>query len=57
MKKHCDELPETIPTAHVIPSDGCTNGPDKLHFDAEGYRELGRRYADNVARYLGYEPK
>lgn len=40
-----DALPATIPTAHVVKSDGCTNGPDRLHFDAAGYRELGRRYA------------
>ena len=40
-----DALPATIPTAHVVKSDGCTNGPDRLHFDVAGYRELGRRYA------------
>ncbi len=41
-----DLLPRTIPTAHVVSSDGCTNGPDRLHFDAAGYRLLGRRYAE-----------
>ena len=45
MNKQIDQLPNTIPTAHVISSEGCTNGPDKLHFDAAGYRELGKRYA------------
>ncbi len=48
-----DRLPETIPTAHVVSSAGCTNGPDYLHFDAEGYRELGRRYAYVTAPLLG----
>ena len=56
-KKQIDELPKTLHTAQVISSDGCTNGPDKLHFDAAGYRELGCRYGEAVARHLGFEPK
>lgn len=49
-----NSLPETIHTAHVISSEGCTSGPDDLHFDAEGYRELGRRYAYKMLSLLGY---
>lgn len=56
-KKQIDELPKTLHTAQVISSDGCSNGPDRLHFDAAGYRELGCRYGEAVARFLGYEPK
>ena len=56
-KKQIDELPQTLHTSQVISSDGCTNGPDRLHFDAAGYRELGCRYGEAVARFLGYEPK
>ena len=56
-KKQIDELPQTLHTAQVISSDDCTNGPDKLHFDAAGYRELGCRYGEAVARHLGFEPK
>ena len=56
-KKQIDELPKTLHTAQVISSDGCTNGPDKLHFDAAGYRELGCRYGEAVVRHLGFEPK
>jgi len=56
-KKQIDELPQTIHTAQVISSDDCSNGPDRLHFDAAGYRELGCRYGETVARFLGYEPK
>ena len=56
-KKQIDELPQTIHTCQVISSDGCTNGPDRLHFDAAGYRELGCRYGEAVARQLGFEPK
>ena len=47
-------VPDLIPSAHVISSSGCTNAPDLLHFDAAGYRELGRRYADCMLRLLGY---
>ena len=56
-KKQIDELPKTLHTAQVISSDDCSNGPDRLHFDAAGYRELGCRYGEAVARFLGYEPK
>ena len=56
-KKQIDELPQTIHTCQVISSDDCSNGPDRLHFDAAGYRELGCRYAEAVARHLGFEPK
>ena len=42
-KKQIDELPQTIHTCQVISSDDCSNGPDRLHFDAAGYRELGCR--------------
>ena len=49
-----DALPETIHTAHVISSEGCTSGPDDLHFDAGGYRELGRRYAYKMLSLLGH---
>ncbi len=56
-KKQIDELPQTIHTCQVISSDDCSNGPDRLHFDAAGYRELGCRYAEAVARHLGFTPK
>ena len=56
MNKQIQELPKTIHTAQVISSTGCTNGADNLHFDAAGYRELGCRYGETMARLLGYEP-
>lgn len=49
------ELPQTIPNAYVISSQGCTSRSDHLHFDAAGYRELGRRYAEKMLSLLGYE--
>ena len=56
-KRQIDELPQTIHTSQVISSDNCSNGPDRLHFDAAGYRELGCRYGEAVARHLGFQPK
>ena len=41
-------LPDVIPNAYIIPSDGCEGVADRLHFSAEGYRELGRRYAKQM---------
>ena len=55
MNKQIDALPETIHTAHVISAEGCSNGPDKLHFDAAGYRELGRRYGEKMLDLMGYQ--
>lgn len=54
MNKIIDDLPKTIPTAHVISSAGCTCRPDHLHFTAAGYRQLGTRYAEAMLPLLGY---
>ncbi len=55
MNQIIDELPNTIPTAHVVSSQGCTSRPDHLHFTPEGYRELGKRYAEKLLPILGYK--
>jgi len=47
-------LPKTIPNSYVISSAGCTDIPDNLHFTAEGYRILGKRYAAKMLSILGY---
>jgi carbohydrate esterase-like sialic acid-specific acetylesterase len=47
-----DDLPQTIPTAHVISSKGCASRPDHLHFTPAGYRELGKRYGDEMLAYV-----
>jgi alpha-L-fucosidase 2 len=55
-----EELPRTIPTSHVISSKGCAARLDHLHFTPAGYRELGKRYAEEMLSLLGYkvaEPK
>ena len=41
-----NRIQQTIPTAHPVSSLGCQGKSDKLHFTAEGYRTLGRRYAE-----------
>ena len=48
-----DELPRTIPTAHVISSAGCPAAQDSLHFTAQGYRMLGTRYGEQMLELLG----
>lgn len=50
-----DNLPETIPTAHVISSKGCEGRQDHLHFTPAGYREFGKRYGEEMLSLLGYK--
>lgn len=43
------KIPEVIPTGHVVSAkDIPGNGVDPWHFSAEGYRTLGKRYAEAV---------
>lgn len=48
MNSIINSLPNTIPTAHVISSSGCTDQSDNLHFTSDGYRLLGTRYAQKM---------
>jgi hypothetical protein len=50
-------LPQTLPNAYVISSAGCPDGPDNLHFSAEGYRMLGQRYAAKMLSLMGVNNK
>lgn len=52
-----NQLPAIIPTAYVISSKGCADSPDNLHFNAEGYREFGKRYAEKMLALLGVQLK
>jgi hypothetical protein len=57
-KRQVDQVHQTLPqnvrhTAFVS-SDGLKHKGDKVHFDADSYRELGRRYAK---AYLELMPK
>ena len=51
------KLPETLPNSYVISSAGVPCNPDHLHFNSEGNREFGRRYAVKALSVLGYEAK
>jgi len=42
-----NNLPSIVHSAHVISSKDCT-AMDNSHFDSEGYREMGRRYAKKM---------
>jgi len=53
MNKIIATLPQTIKNSYVISSAGCTDAADNLHFDAAGYRELGKRYAEKMLALLG----
>jgi len=55
MNETIADLPKVIPSAHVVSSQGCGGRPDHLHFTPEGYRELGKRYAEAMLPLLGYK--
>lgn len=55
MNRIIDTLPHIISTAHIISSAGCPANTDRLHFTAEGYRILGKRYAEQMLVLLGYK--
>ncbi len=48
-------VPSVIPQAQVISSSGCAVAFDHLHFNAAGYRELGKRYGIRMLQLLGYD--
>jgi len=50
-------LPQTIPNSFVISSSSCTDARDNLHFNAEGYRMFGKRYAERMLSVMGYKIK
>lgn len=52
MNKIIATLPQTIPNSYVISSSGCPDGEDNLHFTAEGYRMLGKRYAAKMLEIM-----
>jgi hypothetical protein len=54
MNKIIARLPDTLPNSYVISSAGCTSG-ERLHFDAAGYREFGKRYAEKMLSLPGYK--
>jgi len=57
MNKIIATLPQKIKNAHVISSAGCPDAADNLHFNAEGYRMFGKRYAEQMLMLLGVKTK
>ncbi len=55
MNKIIATLPLVIPNSYVIPSSGCPGIQDHLHFTAEGYRMLGKRYGEKMLSIMGYK--
>jgi len=47
-----DNIHSVIPTAYPISSKGCKQRGDGLHFTAEGYRIIGKRYAEKMLELL-----
>lgn len=54
MNKIIAKLPQVLPNSYIISSKGCKADADFLHFSPEGYRELGKRYADKMLFLSGY---
>ncbi|OUM59027.1 family 6 carbohydrate esterase [Piromyces sp. E2] len=53
MNSIIQQLPRTIPTAHVISSQGLGQQGDGLHFSSAAYRTFGQRYAEEMLKILG----
>lgn len=48
-------LPGTLENSHVVSSAGVPANRDRLHFTADGQREMGRRYAEKMLGLMGYK--
>ncbi len=57
MNEIINTLPQTIPTAHVVSAEGCAIKDDRVHFDTEGIRVLGKRYAEKMLEAKGIAKK
>jgi hypothetical protein len=50
-------LPKVLPNAHIISSKGVKGILDPWHFNTEGMRELGKRYAQEMLKVKDFEFK
>ena len=48
-------LPKVLPNSYIISSKGVKGTPDQFHFNTDGMRELGRRYAVQMLKLQGFE--
>jgi hypothetical protein len=45
------KLPTVLPNSYVVPSNALGNPtPDRMHFNADGYKEFGRRFAATMLK-------
>lgn len=47
-------LPKVLPNAYIISSQGVKGTPDQFHFNTQGMREFGRRYAIKMLELQGF---
>jgi hypothetical protein len=47
------DLPRKVPHTAYVSSEGLKHKGDKTHFDADSYREFGRRYAEQYLKMSG----
>ncbi len=47
-------LPSVIPNSYIISSEGCKGVDDGFHFSIEGFRLLGKRYAEQMLKCQGF---
>lgn len=52
MNAFIGKLPETVPNTFIISSSGCPHRGDNIHFNAEGYHLLGKRFAEKMLSLL-----
>jgi poly(3-hydroxybutyrate) depolymerase len=45
-------VPNVIPNSYVISSEGLEKTNDDYHFSAQGYRDFGKRYAEQMLKLL-----
>ena len=50
------KVPSVIPNSYVISSEGLEKTNDDYHFSAKGYRDFGKRYAEQMLKLLPDEP-
>lgn len=53
MNNTINTLPNIVPSAHIISSDGCAIQNDNIHFNSAGVRELGLRFATKMLTLQG----
>jgi hypothetical protein len=48
-------LPNVLPNSYIISSQGVKGSRDQFHFNTEGMREFGRRYAVQMLKIQGFK--